>query len=211
GAGLTGYKHGLSMSGHAVHHAHELVHHRAGNQKLCAVDVTPRHWHRRRSDWGLLFFDFTGPLACPLNGESQNACGRCIRIAQQRQTQMNIDVLAGLSAATEFALESSFLKNRRNRPAGEKCLLFDPVKGGDILADQFLRLKAVSIYTPITTGDDSIKVSGEDCVLQLVQNAGLNTELNIGMTYGLTRRGNCLARSAPSCGFRRSLRWRSLR
>jgi hypothetical protein len=48
---------------------------------------------------------------------------------------MNIDVLSGLVAAAEFALESSLLKNRSNRPAGEKRLLFDPVSVGDILAE----------------------------------------------------------------------------
>jgi len=45
---------------------------------------------------------------------------------------MNIDVLAGLSAATDFALESSPQEPMQS-PAGEKCLLFDPVKGGNIL------------------------------------------------------------------------------
>ena len=113
---------------------------------------------------------------------------------------------AGLSAAAEFALESSFLKNQSNSPAFEKRLLLDPIEVGDILADEVLLRKAVPIYTLITTGDDSIKVSGENRVLQLVENAGLNAGLNIGMKYGLTRRGSCLARSAPSCGFRRSLR-----
>src|SRR5713101_485379 len=114
---------------------------------------------------------------------------------------MNIHILAGLSAATEFALESSLLKNRRNRPAGEKRPLLDPVSVGDILAEEILRRKAVSIYTLVATGDDSLKVRGEDRVLQLVQNARLNARRN----HGLTRRGSCLASSAPSCGFRRSL------
>src|ERR1700686_5257682 len=124
---------------------------------------------------------------------------------------MNVDVLAGLSAAADFALESSLLKNRSNRLACDKCLLFSPVKIGDVFADQRLRRKAVSIYRLVTTGDDSIKVSGEDRVLQLVENAGPNAELIAGMKTGLTRRGSRLASSAPGCGLRRSLRWRSLR
>src|ERR1700732_2894283 len=188
------------MPGHSVHHAHELMHHWAGNQKVCAVDITPRQWDRRRSDWGMLFFvlagDFAGPLACPLNRESQDAGRSCIRIAQQRQTQMNVDVLAGLSVATEFALESSLFKNRSNRPAGDKCLLFNPVNVGDILADEILRRKAISIYTLITTGDDSLEVGGEDRVLHLVENAGLNSGRNARRKTGLTRRGSRLASSA---------------
>src|ERR1700686_221172 len=124
---------------------------------------------------------------------------------------MNVDVLAGLSAAADFALESSLLKNRSNRLACDKCLLFSPVKIGDVFADQRLRRKAVSIYRLVTTGDDSIKVSGEDRVLQLVENAGRNAGIIGELKHGLTRRGNCLTSLAPSCGFRRSLRWRSLR
>src|ERR1700675_3862009 len=176
-----------------------------------ARGVTPRQLDRCRSHWSLLFFDFAGDLACPLDGESQNARGCRTRIAQQCQTQMNIDVLAGLSAAAEFAFESSLLKNRSNGLACDKCLLFNPVTIGDVFSDQRLRRKAVSIYRLVTTGDDSIKVSGEDRVLQLVENAGLNAGLIVGMKTGLTRRGSCLASPAPSCGFRRSLRWRSLR
>jgi hypothetical protein len=48
---------------------------------------------------------------------------------------MNIDILARLGAAAEFALESSLRKNRSHRPAGKKCLLFNPIKVGDILAE----------------------------------------------------------------------------
>jgi len=141
-----------------------------------------------------------------MNGESQNARRSSIRIAQDRQTEMNIDILAGLSAAAEFALESSFFKNRSNRPAGDKCLLFDRVNVGYILADEILRRKAISFYTLITTGDDSLKASGKDRVLQLVENAGLNSGRTARRKTGRTRRGSCLASSAPSCGFRRSLR-----
>ena len=61
---------------------------------------------------------------------------------------MNIDVLAGLGAAAEFALESSLLKNRSNRPAGEKRLRFNAIEVGDISADQILRRKAVSTLHP---------------------------------------------------------------
>src|ERR1700675_2969864 len=119
--------------------------------------------------------------------------------------------MAGFSAAAEFALESSFLKNRGNRLARDKCLLFGPIKIGYVSADQILRRKAISIYTLIATGDDSIKVSGEDRVLQLVENAGLNAGMIAELKTGLARGGSCLSGSASSCGFRRSLRWRSLR
>ena len=115
---------------------------------------------------------------------------------------MNIDTLAGLRAAAESALESSFLKNRSHGPAGEKRLLFNPIEVGDVSAEHVLRRKAVSIYTLVTTGDDSLKVRGEDRVLQLVQNAGRQN----GLKNGLTGPGRAIASSAPSYGFRRSLR-----
>src|ERR1035437_9060443 len=104
---------------------------------------------------------------------------------------MKIDVLAGLPAAAQFALETPFLEDRSNRPGGEKRLLSDAIEVGDVSADQFLRRKAVSAYPLVTACDDSIKVSGEDRVLQLVQNAGLKN--------GFTRPRR--DRSARSCGF----------
>ena len=75
---------------------------------------------------------------------------------------MNIDPTAGLSAAAELGLESSFLENRGNRPAGEKCLLFNAIKVGDVSADP--GRKAISICTLVTAGDDSLKISREDRV-----------------------------------------------
>src|ERR1022692_1973973 len=120
---------------------------------------------------------------------------------------MNIDVLARLRAAAEFALESSFFKNQSHRSGGEESLLLNPIELGDISPDQVLRHITVAIYTLVTAGDDAMKVSGEDCILQLVQNAGLQDELKAD----LARKVRARASSAPSYGFRRSLRWRSLR
>jgi len=120
---------------------------------------------------------------------------------------MNIDILAGLRAAAEFALESSFFKNRRHRPCGEESLLLNAIELGDISADQVPRHKTVAIYTLVTAGDNAMKVSGEDRVLQLVQNAGRQE----GLKTCLTCKGRARASSAPSYGFRRSFRWRSLR
>ena len=91
---------------------------------------------------------------------------------------MNIDVLARLRAAAQFALEPSFLENRSHRPGGEKRLLVvvvaiaNAIEVGDLPANEFPRRKAVSTHTLITASDDSMQVSGEDRVLQLVQDAG---------------------------------------
>src|ERR1035438_7854228 len=120
---------------------------------------------------------------------------------------MNIDVLARLRTAAEFALESSFFENRSHRPGGEESLLLNAIKLGDIAPDQVLRHITVAIYTLVTAGDDAMKVGGKDCVLQLVQDPGLQDELKAD----LARKARARASSAPSYGFRRSLRWRSLR
>jgi hypothetical protein len=136
------------------------MHDRAGNEKLCAVDFTPRQWDRSGYHWGL-----RRKLPGDRDRKSKNAHRGRIRIAQQRQTQMNIDVLAGLRAAVQFAFESPFLKNGSNRMGGEKRLLSNAIDVGNVSADQIFRRIAVSIYTLVTAGDDSVKVSGEDRVL----------------------------------------------
>ena len=129
---------------------------------------------------------------------------------------MNIDILAGLGAAVEAALKSSCLENRSNRLGSGNCRLAKVIEVGDTSADQVLRRKSVSIYivaaTLVTTGDDSMKVSGkEDRVLQLVQNAGLHDGLQPGLKTGFIRPGRAMAGSASGRRFLRALRWRSLR
>jgi hypothetical protein len=75
---------------------------------------------------------------------------------------MNIDIRAGLRAAADSALELSFLKDRSNRLGRKTALLPNVIQVGDISADQILGRKPVSIYSLVTAGDDSMKVSGKD-------------------------------------------------
>ena len=128
--------------------------------------------------------------------------GSSVRIAEQRQTQMDIDALAALGAAVELTLESSFLEDGSDRPGGESSLLIAAIEVGDLSADQIFRRQAISTYTLVATGNDSMKVSGEDRVLQLIQNAGWK----IGWKTGLTRPRRVRASSAPGCGLPRALR-----
>src|ERR1039457_7094040 len=181
------------------------MHDRAGNQELGSVNLTPRQGNRAGDNWGphRRSTNLSTLLLRDIDRESQNARRNCIRIAQQRQTQMNINTLPRLGAARQFALETPFLENRSQRQAGEKRVLFNAIEVGNVSTDQFLWRKPISLYTLVTTGDDSLKISGEDRILQVVENARLN--------HGPTRRGRARESSAPSCGFRRSLRGRSLR
>src|ERR1700678_2743375 len=102
---------------------------------------------------------------------------------------MNVDVFAGLSAAAEFAGESSFLANHFDRLADQKRrlararlsnpVLFGPIELGDVSTDQVLRRKPLSIFTPVTTGDHSMKVGGEHQhpLLHLVHHSRLKARL----------------------------------
>jgi len=74
---------------------------------------------------------------------------------------MSFDILAGLRAAAEFAFKPARFPNLGQRAGG---LLLDTVEFGDILPDQILGHKAVAIDTLVATGDDALKVGGEDRV-----------------------------------------------
>ena len=157
----------VGVPGHAVHHTHELVHERAGNQKLRPVDFTPCQWDRPSCNCALRRRKHISHNLVPsgLDRKTQNAGRSCIGIAQQRQTKVNIDVTAGLSTAAEFAFEPSFLDNQSNRAAGQERLLFNTIKVGYVSANPVLGHNAISIGTLVTAGDDSLEVSREDRVL----------------------------------------------
>jgi len=75
-----------------------------------------------------------------------------------------VDIMSGLSAEAESALESSFLENRSDRLGRKGRRPPHLIEFGDISADQIPGRKSVSIFslTLVTTGDYSMKVSGKD-------------------------------------------------
>jgi len=91
-------------------------------------------------------------------------------IAQQRQTQMNI-APGRLSAAADFALESVLPKNKSNTLLRERLLL-DPIEVRRYSCRRGLLRKSGTDLHPDYNCADSIKVSGEDRVPQLVENSG---------------------------------------
>lgn len=96
---------------------------------------------------------------------------------------MNMDITAGLmriglgttrpNGTAQFAFKSSFLENRSYCRGGKKSVRFNPKEVGDSSANSFFRRESVSIDTLITAGDDAMKVCGEDCIFQLIENARL--------------------------------------
>src|SRR5271165_4740574 len=135
-ARFASYEDGLGVPRHAVNQSHELVHDRAGNQKLCAVDFAPRQWDRAACVLAAdLASHLSSYLAAALDRKSQNAGGSCLRIAQQRHAQMNVEIPPGVGAAANSTFKSSFLDHRSNRLSRRKCLCPAVIETGDILAD----------------------------------------------------------------------------
>jgi hypothetical protein len=88
---------------------------------------------------------------------------------------MNVDILAGLRAATEFSLKSPFFESYGQGPGAKECLLVNAIESGDIYPADILGQRTVAIYTLIAAGDNALKVSGKNSVLQLVEHTGLQS------------------------------------
>src|SRR5208283_1425397 len=117
-------------------------------------------------------------------GESQNGHGRCLGIAQQGQTELKFEMLTGIGAAAQRALESTFFENQRDRLRWENHGLSGDGKIGDVSSDQVDRQEGASIWSVaafglVACGDHSMQVGGKDesGVLQRLENAGIRSGL----------------------------------
>jgi hypothetical protein len=95
---------------------------------------------------------------------------------------VDIDVTASPGAAGEFAIEASILENQGNRLARDEFLWSNAIRVGDVSSEPAPVREAISVCAPVTTGDDSLKIGGEDRILQLVEYARVpNARLKVGL------------------------------
>src|SRR5437868_15489114 len=93
---------------------------------------------------------------------------------------MDIHVLAGLGAGAEFTLESTLLEYSWNHLSREKDLFFWPVESRDILTCELFRRVTIQAYALVTSRYVALEISGNDGVVQLVENAGLKNQGALG-------------------------------
>ena len=179
---VADHQHRLSVSGDAIYHSHELVHQGARHDELGAIDLAADY---RSGDDAcavcgprLIFLEraLQQLLVGNVDGECHHTSRHRVRIAQQSHGQMNVHVLAGLGARAEFALEAALLKNRGNHLPSKKNLFFWPIEPRDILTSKLFGRITIQAYTLVTSGDISLKVGGNDSVVQLVENARLKRD-----------------------------------